>query len=48
MNLYEISSNYRALLEAIESGDIPEDAVADTLEAVGGDWTQKSRTWRAT
>lgn len=41
MNLYEISSNYRALLEAIESGDIPEDAVADTLEAAGGELDAK-------
>ncbi len=41
MNLYEISANYRALLEAIEIGDIPEDAVADTLEAVEGELDAK-------
>lgn len=37
MTLYEITSEYRSLLDAIESGEIPEEAIADTLEAVGGE-----------
>lgn len=41
MKLYEITDNYMKLLEAISSGDIPEEAIADTLEAVEGDFTDK-------
>lgn len=34
MKLYEIAADYANLLEAIERGDIPEEAIADTLESV--------------
>lgn len=34
MKLYEIANDYEALIEAIESGEIPEEAIADTLEGI--------------
>lgn len=34
MKLYEITADYSALLEAIEAGEIPEEAINDTLESV--------------
>ena len=34
MKLYEIAADYRELLEAIEAGEIPEEAIADTLESI--------------
>lgn len=34
MKLYEIAADYAALLEAIEAGEIPEEAINDTLESV--------------
>lgn len=34
MKLYEIANDYLVLMEAIENGDIPEECIADTLEAV--------------
>ena len=34
MKLYEIATEYQALLDAIENGEIPEEAIADTLESV--------------
>ena len=33
MKLYEISADYQLLIEAIENGDIPEEALIDTLES---------------
>ena len=33
MNLYDISENVRALLESIANGELPEEAIADTLES---------------
>lgn len=41
MKLYEIADEYRSLLEMIESGEIPEEAIADTLEAVSGELDTK-------
>ena len=41
MTLYELTSAYRNLVEAIEAGEIPEEAIDDTLEAVGGEFDQK-------
>lgn len=32
--LYELTADYRNLLVAIESGDIPDEAIADTLESI--------------
>lgn len=34
MKLYELAQMYREFLEAYESGDIPEEAVSDTLESL--------------
>ena len=34
MKLYELTSDYLALLDAIDSGEIPEEAITDTLEAI--------------
>lgn len=34
MKLYEIATDYENLMAAIENGDIPEDAVIDTLESI--------------
>lgn len=39
--LYELTSNLAQLLTAIEEGEIPEEAVADTLEAVEGEFDAK-------
>jgi dsRNA-specific ribonuclease len=36
MNLYELTNDYLALLEAIDNDEIPEEAIADTLEAIEG------------
>ena len=41
MKLYEITDEYRAFIAAVESGDIPEEAIADTLEAIGGEFDKK-------
>ena len=34
MKLYEIANDYLALMQAIENDEIPEEAIADTLEAI--------------
>lgn len=34
MKLYELTNDYLALVEAIDNGEIPEEAIADTLEAI--------------
>lgn len=34
MKLYEIAEEYESLIAAIENGEIPEEAVADTLESI--------------
>lgn len=34
MKLYELTNDYLALLDAIDNGEIPEEAIADTLEAI--------------
>lgn len=42
MKLYEISNTYKSFLDAVESGDIPEEAVADTLEGIRGEFNEKA------
>lgn len=42
MKLYEISENYRAFMAAVDAGEIPEDAVADTLDGIEGEFEQKA------
>lgn len=37
MKLYEIADNYRAFIAAVEEGEIPEEAIADTLDAIAGE-----------
>ena len=37
MRLYELTNDYRALMNAIDNDDIPEEAIADTLEAITGE-----------
>lgn len=39
--LYELTGQYIELLSAIESGDIPEEAISDTLEGMTGEITEK-------
>ena len=34
MTLYELMTDYKNFLSAVENGDIPEDAIADTLEGI--------------
>lgn len=41
MNLYELTDNYKRLLEDIENGDIPAEAIKDTLDAVEGELDAK-------
>ena len=41
MKLYEIEQSLLELLQAIERGDIPSEAIADTLESVEGDYNTK-------
>lgn len=41
MNLYEISSEYAAFIEAFDNGDIPEEAFADTLDGIHGMFEDK-------
>jgi hypothetical protein len=40
--LYEISDQYAAFLSAVESGDIPEEAINDTLESIQGEFQDKA------
>lgn len=40
-SLYEIGGNYKALLQAIEDGEIPVEAIADTLESAEGEFVEK-------
>lgn len=42
MKLYEISETRLRFLEAIESGEIPEEAIADTLASIDGDFDSKA------
>lgn len=42
MKLYEISTERQVFIDRYESGDIPEEAFADTLDAIDGEWSQKA------
>lgn len=42
MTLYEIGENYKKLLEAIESEEIPTEAISDTLDGVQGELNEKA------
>lgn len=41
MTLYEISSTYAAFFAAVENGDIPEEAITDTLQGLSGEFDSK-------
>lgn len=41
MNLYEISAQYASFLAAVESGEIPDEAIEDTLAGLDGDLEDK-------
>ena len=41
MTLYELMNDYKNFLTAVENGEIPEEAIADTLEAIEGDIDEK-------
>lgn len=41
-SLYEINQTYKSFLDQIASGDIPEEAIADTLEALDGEFDAKA------
>ena len=41
MKLYEIGETYLSLINAIESGEIPTEAIADTLDGVKGELEDK-------
>lgn len=41
MKLYEIKERYIKLMDMIEDGSIPEDAIADTLESIEGEFEDK-------
>ena len=40
-NLYEISAQYASFLSAVESGEIPDEAIEDTLAGLDGDLNDK-------
>lgn len=42
MKLYEITQNYRDFINAIETGEIPDEAIADTLESIEGLFSDKA------
>ena len=42
MKLYEIANEYLDLLQAIEDGEIPEEAIEDTLEGIAGEIESKA------
>lgn len=42
MSLYEVTTTYRRLIKAIENEEIPAEAIADTLEAVNGEWGERA------
>ena len=42
MKLYEISNEYNQFLQAVEDEEIPIEAVADTLEAIEGEFEDKA------
>ena len=41
MTLYEITDNYRNFFDAVEAGEIPEEAISGTLEAIEGEFNSK-------
>lgn len=44
MKLYEIKDEYRGLLSLAEDGELTAEAIADTLEAIEAEFTDKARS----
>lgn len=42
MSLYSITTEYQRLIADIEDGIIPEEAIADTLDSVTGEWEERA------
>lgn len=42
MRLFEITAAYQSFVDAIENGEIPEDAIADTLESITATLEEKA------
>jgi hypothetical protein len=42
MPLYEISERYASFLKSCEDGEVPDEAVPDTLEALGAEFDEKA------
>lgn len=41
MTLYEISNDYINFITAVENGEIPEEAIQDTLDSIEGEFNEK-------
>lgn len=41
MRLYEIANNYRRVLDMVKEGEIPEEAIVDTIEMIEGELNEK-------
>ena len=42
MALYEIGQAYQYFLEQVEAGEVPEEAINDTLSGIEGDFKEKA------
>lgn len=42
MSLYSITTEYQRLITAIEDGEIPEEAIADTIEGLSAEWNERA------
>ena len=42
MNLYEIAAEYQNFLDAVENGEVPEEAINDTLESIDALFEEKA------
>ena len=44
MQLYKLTDEYNRFVEAVDNGEIPEEAILDTLDAIGGEIDQKAES----
>lgn len=42
MSLYSITTEWQRLITAIEDGEIPEEAIHDTIEGLQGEWEERA------
>ena len=47
MYLYELTDEYLKLLDAIDAGEIPDEAIEDTLAGIEGEIDEKIEALRA-